>query len=338
VTDNGSRPRTRHRHRNRKRTRRNRALIVVVVVAAVTAGILLARPSPKPAVTTRADPLGFYMGYENTPGVARMEQLLGHPVKQALDFFGGDSWTQIVTSPTQIVPVWNKTDYKMTWGVPMLPKSGGATLAVGATGAYDHYFATIAQYLVANRQASSIIRLGWEFNGNWFPWAAATCPTCFVTYFQKIVTTMRAVPGAHFQFEWNPDLGTVYLPPTDAYPGNRYVDIIGLDVYDNVPYSTNAQGRWQFLLDNPFGLEWVVGFAQSHGKPVAFPEWGLGYGSTSGGDDPYFISRMAKYIDAHPQIVSALYFNYNGSGSTYNGSLLSQSPNSQAQFVKSFGS
>ena len=78
-----------------------------------------------------------------------------------------------------------------------------------------------------------MIRFGWEFNGNWFPWAAQGCASAFVRYFDDIVTTMRAVPGTHFTFEWNPtrgDLGVGNL--SQYYPGNKYVDDVGLDVYD----------------------------------------------------------------------------------------------------------
>ena len=43
----------------------------------------------------------------------------------------------------------------MTWGVPMLPTTGGVSLATGATGAYDAYFKTLATNLVAAGMGNS---------------------------------------------------------------------------------------------------------------------------------------------------------------------------------------
>ena len=54
------------------------------------------------------------------------------------------------------------------YSVPLLPKDG-STLAAGASGAYDAHFETMARELVAQGQGDAIIRLGWEFNGSWYP-------------------------------------------------------------------------------------------------------------------------------------------------------------------------
>ena len=35
---------------------------------------------------------------------------------------------------------------------------------------------------------------------------------------------MRAVPGAHFLFTWNPNVCTADLPLSQWYPGNSYGD------------------------------------------------------------------------------------------------------------------
>ena len=87
--------------------------------------------------------------------------------------------------------------------------------------------------MVAAGQGSSIVRLGWEFNGIWFPWGAAGHAGQFVAYWRQIVTTMRAVPGLDFTFEWNPSRGDLGAGNLAAfYPGNKYVDYVGLDVFD----------------------------------------------------------------------------------------------------------
>jgi hypothetical protein len=106
------------------------------------------------------------------------------------------------------------------------------------------------------------------------------------------------------------------------YPGNGYVDIIGMDVYDIgwVVYP-GARAEFQSILTRRWGLDWLAKFARQKGKPIAIPEWGLGWGTsapnsgivtnapgtTSGGDDPTFINDMATWIADH-NVVNATFF------------------------------
>ncbi len=261
--------------------------------------------------------LGVYAGAGNPGAVASFGEWLGHPVKYAMDFFDGSSWSTI-SKPSWIVNRWAGTPYQMIWGVPILPNSG-ASLSEGATGAYNHYFAELSTFLVAHGQGSSILRLGWEFNGSWFPWAASSNPQAFIQYWRQIVTTMRAIPGAHFSFEWNPTRGQMSLAPPDAWPGSAYVNIIGMDVYDlQWPAMPNAQQRWQYFLSEPYGLNWLASFAAAHNKPISFPEWGLvrtGPHGHGGGDNPVFIAGMANFIASH-NVVNAVFWNYGSSAIT----------------------
>ena len=58
-------------------------------------------------------------------------------------------------------------------------------------------------------RANAILRLGWEFNGTWYPWAV-TDPTDaadFAAYFRNIVTAMRLVPGHRVPIRVEPDVG-----------------------------------------------------------------------------------------------------------------------------------
>lgn len=270
--------------------------------------------------------LGVYAGYTNLAGVQAVATMLGRPVTQAMDFFDGTNWSSIEHSPANEVPKWS--GYQMTWSVPMLPQSG-ASLRVGATGAYDSHFAAVADYLVANGQADAIIRLGWEFNGNWFPWSAGNCLRCFVEYWRQIVQTMRAVPGAGFRFEWAPAASITGFPFADAYPGNNWVDIVGLDIYDMTMQATDPADRWQVLLTETVGLDWLAGFAAAHHKPIGLPEWGLGWGPAGGGDNPYYILQMAHFIASH-DVVSAIYWNYASSS-------LQGAPQARKAFVAAFG-
>ncbi len=268
--------------------------------------------------------LGVYAGPGNVAGIRAFAAGSHRPVTYAMDFFSGTSWSTI-EHPQGILASWFGRGYSMVWGLPMLPNKGGS-LATGATGAYNQYFARVARAMVAAGQGSSIVRLGWEFNGIWFPWGASGHAAQFVAYWRQIVTTMRSVPGAKFKFEWNPsrgDLGTGNLAA--FYPGNTYADYVGLDVFD-VEWESypGAKAEFAHIETGPYGLNWLAAFSKQHNKPMVFPEWGLGWGQShngaavtgsaavGGGDDSAFITDMTRWFAAH-RVFEATYWDFGSS-------------------------
>jgi hypothetical protein len=208
---------------------------------------------------------------------------------------------------------WGNKGYAVALAVPMIPTQAGradGTLADGAAGDYNTYFTTLAENLVAGGLPHAYLRLGWEFDVNRYPWKAydpkdtALDPTLeqeYAQYFQQIVTTMRGVSGADFKFVWNPlaasfDPGRSPASQADpnwtlsaAYPGNAYVDYVGLDLYDLQPWSTIDQE----LTD-------AQTFASQMGKPIAFCEWAVVSKGVltpgANGDDPTFVNNMAAWM------------------------------------------
>ena len=121
------------------------------------------------------------------------------------------------------------------------------------------------------------------------------------------------------------------MPADLAYPGDDVVDYIGLDVYD-FRYEGTPEERWEkFYLKGPFGLEWHRDFAAAHGKPMTYPEWGVG----NFGDNPYFVQQMHNwFLQNQENIAYAAYFNVDGLWPTQidNGKF----PKSQKLFRKLF--
>jgi len=316
----------------------------LVVAGLVVAGLIPAMgtsyaTTDPPSTQTNADSvIGVYAGSSGASLIASTGTLLGHKVRYAMDFLDGTSWATI-EDPSWPLSQFQGTGYQMIWGVPMLPSSG-ATLATGATGAYNQYFQTLATALVAGGQGSSIIRLGWEFNGSWFPWAANGQAAAFIAYWQQIYDTMQSVSGANFQFEWNPtrgDMGVGNL--ANYYPGDAYVSIVGLDVYDAEWASyPGAVAEWQNMLTEPYGLDWLVSFGAAHNKPLAIPEWGLGWttqpvgsGEVGGGDNAYFVEQMANWVNSN-NVVSITAWQY-GTDPLPDASMF---PNATAAFAADF--
>jgi hypothetical protein len=292
-------------------------------------------------------PLGVYppTGGGDPASIASYAQATGTNPTLALDFGDkGDGWAGMDSAST-LTP-WTGSGYRLVLAVPIIPtnSSGTAqgTLATGATGAYNQYFTILGQNLVQMGLSNAILRLGWEFNGNWYAWSVAnsTDAANYVSYWRQIVTTMRAVPGAQFKFFWNPNgpSPTSYTPD-QAYPGDSYVDYVGTDVYDNswvTPFTTTV--GWSNQLTQQWGLNWLASFAAAHSKPIAIAEWSDEYRDDGHGfgDDPSFIDNMAAWFVAN-NVAFTDNFCYDSSATYRNDLLDGTFPNSLADFEKVFG-
>jgi hypothetical protein len=284
--------------------RPHRPLALLIACLAAAFGAAPARAA------SPAETVGVFRGAVNTSAVAGWEAWLGRPAYRVLDFLARESWEKIA-APVWWVDGWSRSAYKtqLVYSVPMLPDTP-STLADGARGSYDAHFERLARLLISRGQGGATIRLGWEFNGDWYRWNAAVNPSAFVTYWRRIVNAMRRQPGAAFRFDWCPNLGRGTVAPDRVYPGDTYVDYVGADVYDHGwwPGYKDPVNRWKELMDQPYGLRWQRDFARAHGKRMSFPEWGVveradGHG---GGDNPYFVEQLHAWIKAN----DVAYHNY----------------------------
>jgi hypothetical protein len=243
--------------------------------------------------------------------ITNHEAWLGRPMTHVGAYVAKTTWNNFDRSSFKH---WTGSGKQLVVGVPMLMLQERGSLAAGASGAYDDHFRRLAERLVREGHPTAILRVGWEFNGGWFPWRADRDPKAFAAYWRRIVTAMRSVPGAQrLRFDWNPGHGPRFVP-VDAYPGDEYVDIIGMDIYDRTwgPRFRDPAARWNDYRHRPYGLDWLANFATAHGKPISFPEWGVTHNHVRGvaHDNPTFIRGMAEFIRTH-NVEYHLYFNVN---------------------------
>ena len=258
--------------------------------------------APVAGLPAKATEFGVYAGAgcAGRDRIAAFEKFAGRRVERTVDALSQLDWAALDSSIDYIVGCWKGSNIKLTLSVPMMPSKGGGTLADGAAGRHDEVFRHVARTLVADGYAEATVRIGWEFNGDWMPWAAAGDPDGFIAYYRRIVAVMRGVEGTHFTFEWCPNHRRHAIDPPRAYPGDDVVDVIGMDVYDEIwnPIHADPTERWSWYRDQPFGLRWHTDFAARHGKPIAYSEWGTGLRQDGhgAGDDPVFIAGMADWF------------------------------------------
>ena len=297
--------------------------------------------------TAKTVQLGDFAGSGDPQGLANFASITGtHPVL-ASDYLlrtsGWDGMDGAAGSEDWMLGQWRNSGYRLVLGVPILPGGSGGTLAAGAAGAYNAYFAILAQTLVTDGAANAILRLGWEFNGTWYPWSVASNADAqnFASFWRQIVTTMRAVPGQQFKFLWNPNGGGPSSWNLElAYPGSAYVDYIGTDIYDQYwGSSPTPQASWDTAVNQTWGLNWLVSFAAAQGRPIAIPEWSVDFRSDGHGmgDDPNFINQFANWIAAN-NVAFTCIFSYNDTASGQDNDLTDgRFPNALAAFRAGFG-
>ena len=263
-------------------------------------------PTTKPVGQTV--PLGVYAGPGAPVAATAFSADAGAPVPYAFDYIDGSTW-QSISDPMWLLQQWSGSDFRMIWGVEMLPATG-ATLAAGATGAYDAYFSQLAYTFVQNGQASSVIMLGWDPEDPTLPWAATskTAAADYVSYWRQIVTSMRSVPGEQFQFAWDSAAGSDPVLPPALYPGNGYVDIVATDAFDvGTPVTSSG---WGAYAAEPYGPDWFSNFANSHHKQLMIAKWGLAPRSDSGGgDNPTYVSQFLRWADGR-HLFAAITWDY----------------------------
>lgn len=198
----------------------------------------------------------------------------------------------------------------------------GGDLWSVANGEYNEEYRTMATKMRDANVADAHLRFGWEFNGSWSVDGAVGRPRTYVRAWKQLVGAMRSVRGTQFKFIWAPDTWRRQLDPPQAYPGDEWVDEIGLTAYDKgppYPYPDECdqacirerrERAWQILRDgrkHGFGLNYWAEFAREHGKPLVFPEYSIvstNWVNPGGGDNPYFFERMHEWMNQHSDVVS----------------------------------
>jgi hypothetical protein len=300
-----------------RRTESPRSRLKVVTTALAVVALLIAGVAVRAQGTAAprfSDPAKFTGAFVNWGPVGREDTLeawekwLGQKPSSVLgvDFYAGTSWgdfSKLVWLPG----FWKKLnpDRNVVWS--MLLTAEGTPLSDVAAGQHDEAFEAAAR-AIAEAQPKAIIRLGWEMNLDSTAWFAKGREADYIAAYRRVVGIFRR-HSRDFRFDWCPGWGPQEMPADLAYPGDDVVDYIGLDVYD-FKYEGSPEERWEkFYLKAPFGLEWHRDFAAAHGKPMTYPEWGVG----NFGDNPYFIRQMHKwFVQNQDNIAYAAYFNVDG--------------------------
>ena len=185
------------------------------------------------------------------------------------------------------------------WSWAADPHSPSELLDGILAGRYDANMAGICS--AASRLSSPIgIRWAQEMDDSSprFPWAQWS-PEDYIAAYQRFVTQCRKhLPEA--KYVWSPK-GEESL--ADFYPGDQYVDAVGLSVFGYQPYDKRQFGKERTFAE---ALEPGYRLAEGFGKPIIVAEFGYE-------GDPDYVSGWVKAAAApyceFPQLTAVVYFN-----------------------------
>ena len=157
------------------------------------------------------------------------------------------------------------------------------------------------------------LRFDWEMNGNWFPWdgshngGAAGGPAGYVAMWRHVHDLFTAAGATNVVWVWTPSTSSLPDVAWNAvdryYPGDAYVDWVGVDDY-NYGGTQGHSGGWN---DFSSQLQPVYGDYADR-KPFMVGEMGSVDG-IPGHDKGQWITQMAADVQAHyPDIQALMWF------------------------------
>ena len=188
----------------------------------------------------------------------------------------------------------------------LVPTGGEGKMAACAAGDFDPEWRDFGTLMTEKGRADSVVRLGWEFNESTMPWRGLDAAT-YIACFRHAATAIRQT-APKVLIDWT--INAHHTPAalcggvsTNCYPGDAYVDIIGIDNYDHYPWSP-TKAAFDRTAARPEGLTWLYNFARSHRKPFSVGEWGVVPTGDAAHENPNFITWMHSWFAAHAQYLA----------------------------------
>ncbi|WP_082772004.1 glycoside hydrolase family 26 protein [Actinoplanes sp. TFC3] len=173
---------------------------------------------------------------------------------------------------------------------------------------WDGYIVARAREFAAVRQPI-LVRWGHEFNGNWYPWGIANNnadPSLYVRAYRHVHDLATAAGARNVQWVWACNNGSApdepFNDPAAAYPGDRYVDWVGIDGYNwGFGPSWDPTGDHWASFDATFATAYAKARAVAPHRPVMLGEFAS---SEDGGDKAQWLRDMDATLSsgAYPNL------------------------------------
>jgi Glycosyl hydrolase family 26 len=185
----------------------------------------------------------------------------------------------------------------------------------GATNGENTAALARAVALARSYPGTLYIRLDWEMNGSWSQWNPGNAaqarqgetPATFVAMWQHVVNYFRAAGVTNVKWVWAPNVDAGDGAMSAYYPGDRYVDYVGLDGYN---YAYTQGGPWQ-TPEQVFGASYAELERITH-KPVIIAETSSVEADSSEAAEGFtkalWIQQLSAYLPTLSNVVAVCWF------------------------------
>lgn len=246
-----------------------------------------------------------FQGQNNLSGIAGTAAQVGLPASDGLLYFPGRaSWDEIKYGLDSGGAEVLAAGKMVVYSVPFAPVSEGtAMVGKAANGDYATKWREIAAYWASKDYNTSrlVIRLGWEYNGDWYPWSvkyssATQFKNAFIWTVESIWDGGCGNPLYNLCNNKGPSQSGV--GPEDVFPGSEYCHVIGVDQYDHWGKSTSSASFTAEASKDP-ALLTNIAFAREAGVLWSVDETGPVHSANGGGDNALFATEMLKVVDQY---------------------------------------
>lgn len=185
--------------------------------------------------------------------------------------------------------------------------ANGETWALAAAGNYDTRWGNVLTTIKnarAGKSGTMYIRPFHEMNGDWTPWMVNSANAAnFITAWRRFRALQQSIyPESKLVMSLNDGTSSsLTLDWRNLFPGPSYVDLMGVDSYNQDPW-VNTANDFRLKINAidgtgaPLGVEKHRQFAESQGLPLAITEW-----NSNGvvGDAAIFMQLWKRYLNKY---------------------------------------
>jgi beta-mannanase len=169
-------------------------------------------------------------------------------------------------------------------------------------GDYDGYIRSWAKG-VKSLPYTIALRFAHEMNGFWYPWGVLTNGNSvgeYVRAWRHVHDIFTRIGAKNVIWIWSPNI--IWNDSTnlaELYPGNRYVDWIGLSGYYGTP------GTLDYKSFNATFAQTIAKLRKFTSKPLVITETGA---TNVSGLMAHWITQMFRQLPAHTEIIGVIWF------------------------------
>ncbi|HWA54647.1 MAG TPA: glycosyl hydrolase [Solirubrobacterales bacterium] len=148
-----------------------------------------------------------------------------------------------------------------------------------------------------------MLRFGQEMNGEWAPWErghVGSTPRSFILAWRHLVRVFREVGADNVIWVWCPNVNTGHLPFMQYYPGDAWVDWVGLD-----GFNWGGSIGWRSISEVFVGS--YEQLARETSKPIVIAE--TGSGQTGGDKAAWVTSALEDELANFSRVRAVVWYN-----------------------------